>query len=35
MDAARIADLNVLRLINEGTATALSYGFYRKNDLTD
>ena len=27
--------MNVLRLINEGTAIALSYGFYRKNELTD
>lgn len=35
MDAAKIADLNILRLINEGTATALSYGFFRKNELTD
>ncbi|XP_017034188.1 heat shock 70 kDa protein 4 isoform X1 [Drosophila kikkawai] len=32
LDAAQIAGLNVLRLMNETTATALSYGFY-KNDL--
>lgn len=32
LDAANIAGLNVLRLLNETTATALSYGFY-KNDL--
>ncbi|XP_068149135.1 heat shock 70 kDa protein 4 isoform X2 [Drosophila tropicalis] len=34
LDAASIAGLNVLRLMNETTATALSYGFY-KNDLFD
>ncbi|XP_017137802.1 heat shock 70 kDa protein 4 isoform X2 [Drosophila miranda] len=32
LDAAQIAGLNVLRLLNETTATALAYGFY-KNDL--
>jgi len=30
LDAARIADLNCLRLMNDTTATALCYGFYRK-----
>ena len=34
LDAAQIAGLNVLRLMNETTATALSYGFY-KQDLPD
>lgn len=34
LDAAQIAGLNVLRLMNETTATALSYGFY-KNDLSE
>ncbi|XP_032599413.1 heat shock 70 kDa protein 4 isoform X2 [Drosophila grimshawi] len=34
LDAAQIAGLNVLRLMNETTATALSYGFY-KNDLLE
>lgn len=34
LDAAQIAGLNVLRLLNETTATALSYGFY-KPDLPD
>lgn len=34
LDAASIAGLNVLRLFNETTATALSYGFY-KQDLPD
>lgn len=29
LDAAQIAGLNVLRLMNETSATALSYGFYR------
>ncbi|XP_004349347.1 hsp97-like protein [Capsaspora owczarzaki ATCC 30864] len=32
LDAAQIAGLNVLRLLNESTATALAYGFY-KTDL--
>lgn len=32
LDAAQIAGLNVLRLMNETAAVALSYGFY-KNDL--
>jgi molecular chaperone DnaK (HSP70) len=35
LDAAKIADLNILRLMNEGTAAALNYGFFRKADLTD
>jgi molecular chaperone DnaK (HSP70) len=34
LDAARIADLNCLRLINDTTATGLCYGFYKK-DLPD
>ncbi|XP_065362261.1 heat shock 70 kDa protein 4 isoform X2 [Calliphora vicina] len=34
LDAAQIAGLNVLRLMNETTATALSYGFY-KQDLPE
>lgn len=33
LDAARIADLNVTRLLNECTAVALDYGIFRKNDL--
>lgn len=33
-DAAAIAGLNVLRMLNETTATALSYGFY-KQDLPE
>jgi heat shock protein len=31
LDAASIAGLNVLRLINETTSTALSYGFYKQD----
>ncbi|XP_053973467.1 97 kDa heat shock protein isoform X2 [Hylaeus anthracinus] len=31
LDAARIADLNVLRLFNETTATALCYGIYKQD----
>lgn len=31
LDAANISGLNVLRLINETTATALSYGFYKQD----
>ena len=33
LDAAEIAGLNCVRLINESTATALTYGFFRKGDL--
>lgn len=33
LDAADIAGINCIRLINEGTATALTYGFFRKADL--
>ena len=29
LDAVQIANLGCLNLINEGSATALSYGFYR------
>ncbi|XP_055626484.1 heat shock 70 kDa protein 4L isoform X2 [Toxorhynchites rutilus septentrionalis] len=31
LDAAGICGLNVLRLVNETTATALSYGFYKQD----
>mmetsp|Transcript_76217 Transcript_76217/g.182356 ORF Transcript_76217/g.182356 Transcript_76217/m.182356 type:complete len:834 (+) Transcript_76217:38-2539(+) len=33
LDAAKIAGLPVLRLMNEHTATALAYGIYRSNDF--
>jgi len=33
IDAAEIAGINCVRLINESTATALTYGFFRKADL--
>jgi heat shock protein 4 len=33
LTAAKIAELNVTRLINESTAVALDYGMFRKNDL--
>ena len=33
LDAADIAGLRCLRLINESTAIALQYGFFRKKDL--
>lgn len=33
LDAARIAELHVTRLLNECTAVALDYGIFRKNDL--
>ena len=32
-DAARLADLNVFRLLNEPTAAAVAYGLDKKNDL--
>jgi len=35
LDAAEIAGLKCLRLINESTAIALNYGFFRKGDLPD
>jgi len=35
MDAAEIAGLHVLRLINEHTATALTYGIYRSNEFEE
>lgn len=35
LDAAQIAGINCVRLINEGTATALTYGFFRKADLDE
>lgn len=33
LDAAAIANINVLRIMNEHTATALEYGIYRSNDF--
>merc|ERR1719188_1683920 len=33
LDAARIANIKVLRIMNEHTATALAYGIYRSNDF--
>jgi len=33
LDAAKIANLSVLRVMNEHTATALAYGIYRSNDF--
>lgn len=33
LDAAKIAGMPVLRLMNEHTATALAYGIYRSNDF--
>lgn len=33
LDAAEIANLKCLRVINESTAIALQYGFFRKKDL--
>jgi len=35
LDAAEIAGIKCVRLMNEGTATALTYGFFRKTDLDD
>lgn len=34
LDAAEIAGIKCVRLINETTATALTYGFFRKADLS-
>jgi len=33
LDAAQVAGMSVLRLMNEHTATALAYGIYRTNDF--
>ena len=33
LDATEIAGIQCVRLINESTACALTYGFFRKNDL--
>jgi len=33
LDAAKIAGISVLRIMNEHTATALAYGIYRSNDF--
>jgi heat shock protein 4 len=33
LDAAEIAGIKCIRLLNESTATALNYGFFRKPDL--
>lgn len=33
LDAAKIAELGVTRLINESTAIGLDYGIFRKNEL--
>ena len=35
LDAARIAELNVTRLINDSTAICLDYGMFRKADLSN
>lgn len=34
LDAAQIAGIKCLRLINESTAIALTYGFFKKNELS-
>ena len=35
LDAAEIADIKCLRVINESTAIVLNYGFFRKKDLDE
>jgi heat shock protein 4 len=35
LDACQIAELNPIRLINECTASALAYGFFRKPELDE
>lgn len=34
LDACKIAEISVTRLFNESSAVALSYGIFRKQDLT-
>ncbi len=33
LDAAKIAELNLVRLVNDSTAVGLDYGLFRKADL--
>lgn len=35
IDACRVAKINVLRLMNENTAIALCYGFFRRKEFTE
>lgn len=35
IDAAKIAELNITRLVNESSCIAVSYGLFRKAELTD
>ena len=35
LDACKIAKVNCLRLMNENTATALCYGFFRRKEFTE
>lgn len=35
LDAAKIADLKVSRIISESSAVTLSYGLFRKSDLPE
>ena len=35
LDAAEIAGLKCIRLLNESTAICYNYGFFRKNDLKE
>lgn len=35
LDAARLADLKVTRIVSESSAVTLSYGLFRKNDLPE
>ena len=35
LDAAKIAEVNIVKLINESTAVTLSYGIFRRSEFTD
>ena len=35
LDACKVAKVNVLRLMNENTAVALDYGFFRRKEFTE
>ena len=35
LDACRIANVNCLKLLNENTAVALSYGFFRRKEFDE
>jgi len=35
LSAGKIAGMNILKLMNESSATVLNYGIFRKKDLSE